>query len=698
MKQVITFIMALHCAVSALAQTEARDSIKTNDLGTVVVEAQMQSVKPDVATFYPGSDQKKSAQDAIDLLSQMGIPQIRVNPVSNSVLTLNGQPVRIYIDMQPASEEQLNALRPEDVKKVEYLVYPTDPRYQHNPYVVNFTLRKYEVGGYAKLTGNGNIMAGSGRGLTYGKIAYKRMTYDLVVSDKYTDRHNQGSDRKQIFRFPNSDDSFDEIVRENVMKYSRLQQNNLGLSFRAIYGTDKMTISNTFSLDATNRPRLNTAGTVLFTPSIYSRSDYFSTSDSRVLYPTWTGILYFDLGNGYQMNTIAQLQYQHTKSNSSYQGAGETDITNDARDESVQGQVVLQVNKNVNDKNVVDLKGYYIINNDNVKYTGTTLSTDRFRQMAYGALAGYSYRSDDFYGRFEGGFIGEWNKIDNTVMSDVVPLFNLDMQYAFNQKNSLNLSTSYNSNFVDQSDKTPTLQQENELLYKTGNPDLKNTRWGSVDLQYTWLPDNMFQVAASGGWSRYFDRPVPLFTPTGPNGMMLRSIVNSGDCQNFDVGISFTARLFNRSLVLQLQPRMWFSKLTGVYSDTYDYLMVSTSATYYFKSFYASLYYSTADRGLTQYSLNDTFYRGKSSYQMKLGWRNKNWNISVAAVNIFRKSWIDQTTYLNSKYFDQYSMVYNSNSHQFVNVTASYTFGFGKKVQRGDEVQTVTSSGSAIMK
>lgn len=291
MKQVITFIMALHCAVSALAQTETRDSIKTNDLGTVVVEAQMQSVKPDVAIFYPGSDQKKSAQDAIDLLSQMGIPQIRVNPVSNSVLTLNGQPVRIYIDMQPASEEQLNALRPEDVKKVEYLVYPTDPRYQHNPYVVNFTLRKYEVGGYAKLTGNGNIMAGSGRGLTYGKIAYKRMTYDLVVSDKYTDRHNQGSDRKQIFRFPNADDSFDEIVRENVMKYSRLQQNNLGLSFRAIYGTDKMTISNTFSLDATNRPRLNTAGTVLFTPSIYSRSDYFSTSDSRVLYPTWTGIL-----------------------------------------------------------------------------------------------------------------------------------------------------------------------------------------------------------------------------------------------------------------------------------------------------------------------------------------------------------------------------------------------------------------------
>ena len=61
---------------------------------------------------------------------------------------------------------------------------PTDPRYQHNPYVVNFTLRKYEIGGYAKFTGKENIMVCSGSGLAYGKMAYKRMTYDLVVSDR----------------------------------------------------------------------------------------------------------------------------------------------------------------------------------------------------------------------------------------------------------------------------------------------------------------------------------------------------------------------------------------------------------------------------------------------------------------------------------------------------------------------------------
>ncbi len=104
-----------------------------------------------------------------------------------------------------------------------------------------------------------------------------------------------------------------EVIRENKIGYSRLQQNNLGISFRAIYGTDKMSISNILSLDATNRPRLNSNGTVTFTPKIYQTSDYISTSSSNVIYPTWTGNFYFDLGRNFQLNTVTKLQYQKTK-------------------------------------------------------------------------------------------------------------------------------------------------------------------------------------------------------------------------------------------------------------------------------------------------------------------------------------------------------------------------------------------------
>ena len=122
MKIILLITVSLLCAIKIMAQADIPDSIKTQNLNEVVVEGQLQTVKPAVSTYLPGNNQKKSAQDAIDLLSQMGIPQIQVNPVSNSVLTLNGQPVSIYIDMQPSTQEQLEALRPADVKKVEYHV------------------------------------------------------------------------------------------------------------------------------------------------------------------------------------------------------------------------------------------------------------------------------------------------------------------------------------------------------------------------------------------------------------------------------------------------------------------------------------------------------------------------------------------------------------------------------------------------
>ncbi len=680
------------------AQSSRNDSTATKHLNEVVVEAQMQSVAPAASTYIPSGNQKKSSQNALDLLTQMAIPQISVNPVTNSVMTLNGKDVAIYIDMQPASKAQMDALRPDDVKKVEYLVYPTDARYQHQPFVVNFTLRRKEIGGYSKFTGRANTMTGSGSGLAYGKMAYKSMTYDMLVTDKYTDRGHQGSDNSQVFRLPGADGSEREITRDNVMTDSRLQQNNLAVSFRAIYATPKMTIANTLSVDATNRPRLNSSGSVMFTPELYRRADYSSTANSKVVYPAWTGNFFFNLGRGYQLNAVAMIHYQDTRSNSSYHGAGETDIVTDARDKAAKGQVMFQLNKTINDRNVMDLRGYVIHNQDKVTYKGSTLSTDRFNQNAYGATVGYSLQGEKFYGRLEGGIIGESNKIDHVRMTDIVPLINLSMQYAFNKRHSLNLTASCSSNLTDQSDKTPIVLRENELLYKTGNPDLKNTRWGSVNLEYTWLANNRLQIAASGGWSRYFDRPVPLFTPDGPEGTMLRSIVNSGDCRNFDFGVSLTARLLNRSLVLQAQPRVWLTRLTGIYSESYNFVSLSASATYYLKSFYASLHYSTAERGLMQYSLNYTFFTGRPSYNFRLGWRNSKWNISISAINIFRRDWIDQTSRLTSRYFDQYSTQYSAGSHQNVNLTVNYTIGFGKKIRRGNEVQSVTSSGSAIMK
>lgn len=696
MKTILAILIAL-LPILALAQNETRDTIKTQELNEVVVEAQMQRTSSNVTTYYPDRNSKRTAQNAIDLLNQMAIPQITVNPVGGTVQTHSGDDVAIYIDMERATQEEKDALRPEDVKKVEYYIFPTDPRFNHEKYVINITLRHYEYGGYAKLSGTGNILAGSGSGLAYSKIAYKRMTYDISVNDKYTDRHHTGTEQKQVYRFPQTDGSVSEITRDNLLDNSRYQQNQFGASFRAKYSSEKMVLSNSFFLTALNAPHSDYSGRLIFTPEIINGDTYSNSLKSSYIYPRWQGTYYFDLGKGFLLNTLTSFHYEHTKSKRLYTTEN-TSIATDATENGLTGELTLQLNKTFNKHHTLDINLLGIYYYDKVKYTGNTIASPEFNQFAYGGILGYSYSSEKLYGQLVAGFAGESNEISSTRTNSFIPIAQLAAQYAINKRNSVSLTAQYNVNPVEAADKTPDIIQENELLYKTGNLHLKNTYWSKVTANYTWLPNNMFSISGYTGWSRYFNRLMPIFTPDGPDGLMLRSLENNGDFQDFYIGGSVSAKLFDRSLVLQASPKMWFEKTTGVYSDRANYLSLSASATYYLGNCYFQAYYSSASRGLVQYSLNAISLKRKPYYSFKIGWSNGKWNLTATAVNIFRKNWVAETSSLQSKWFDQYTTEYSATSHQFVSLTASYTFGFGKKVKRGDEVQNQESGSSAIMK
>jgi len=357
-----TLIMIL-CAmlpVVANAQAVKSDSVESQQLKEVVVEAKMQYTSPNVTTYYPDKNSKRAAQNAIDLLDRMAIPQINVNPIAASVSTPGGDAVAIYIDMEPATQEEKDALRPEDVKKVEYYVFPSDPRFNHEKYVINITLRHYDYGGYAKLSANGNVLAGSGKGIAYAKMAYKSMTYDISVNDKYTDRHHTGTEQTQVFRFPQADGSIDDITRGNFLDGSRFQQNQFGASFRARYTSKNSVISNSFYLTAANAPHNDYSGRLTFSADRFTGSSYANSASSSYLYPRWRGNYYFKLSNGFKLNVVPSFFYQHTKSNRFYSSA-ETSIMTDATEDAITGEMRIQLNKSFRKYHTIDfnLLGVY---------------------------------------------------------------------------------------------------------------------------------------------------------------------------------------------------------------------------------------------------------------------------------------------------------------------------------------------------
>ena len=96
--RIITSIFCATLTIAAMAQTETPDSIKTQNLDEIVVEAQMQRTSPTSTTFIPTVKQKNASQNAVDLLRQMAIPQIQINPVSEAVTDNAGGEVAIFIN------------------------------------------------------------------------------------------------------------------------------------------------------------------------------------------------------------------------------------------------------------------------------------------------------------------------------------------------------------------------------------------------------------------------------------------------------------------------------------------------------------------------------------------------------------------------------------------------------------------------
>lgn len=163
--------------------SQTRDSLSTIEMKEVVVKARMHRTDASSSTFTPTARQKTSAQNAIDLLKQLAIPQININLMDNTVTTPSGQSVAIYINYIPASAEEMEGISTSDVRRVEYLDFPADPRFQGKEHVVNFIVQQYEYGGYTKATLNENFLIGklSSRASVYSKFVHKRMTYDLYA-------------------------------------------------------------------------------------------------------------------------------------------------------------------------------------------------------------------------------------------------------------------------------------------------------------------------------------------------------------------------------------------------------------------------------------------------------------------------------------------------------------------------------------
>lgn len=689
----INSILLAMIASSVMAQTETPDSIKMQELEEVVVEGRNQRLGAEVSTYIPTSKQRNASQSAADLLNRMAIPQIKIS-ANDDITDLAGKSVDVFIDFLPATKEDLQGMRMQDVKKVEYYDFPSDPRFQGKAHVVNFVMQKYEYGGYVKAHGWENT-SNAGQISLFSKLQYKRMTFDIAAGYFYLNQNHTGGDVYETFRLPQSDGSVNVFERNSIQGNGKWIKNQYWPTFKALYSSDKITILNVVGASFDHTPRNNSSGFIEYTPAITERVDYSQNSSSRVNSVSYSGYWNFILDDKNTINFSPRYAYSHTNTSSLYAEVGSGDFYNAARDNSHQFSGNLTYTHSFCKWGSLNAMFQTIITS-NTSYYGTANTSDNARTYRVGPGVQYSLSIGKVYGLVGFGYHWDRQKYLDYKDDSAAPWIDFSLQYAPNDRHSIRGEFHHMKSIPSSSYRSAAIIQSNPLMSYTGNPNLFS--YGSYDagVNYSFIPSNKFSISTfASTWivdNRYVYDYVP--SETG----ILRTIRQpGGGYSQWTYGAYASLRLFDGKLQLTAQ-------ITGTsvhngepYNLDKTNINYAVQANYYLGNWnFSGLYYSP--QGFPDGCMVGTWMKTKSYYRIAAGWSNSSWNLQLQFANFARWNWISNKSIMHSRYYDRIEQSYSINDHALARLSVTYTFGFGKKIQQGDEASQQSGVNSGILK
>ncbi len=676
---------------SAYATPTEPDTTDIQQLGEVVVQADRQRASTTSNTYIPSSVQKSAAQNAIDLLRRMAIPQIRVNPSDDSVTDNAGGTVAIYINYLEATSDEMTGLRTADVLRVEYLEFPTDPRFRGAQRVINIIVREYAYGGYTKLTADESVLIGLvSRTSVFSKFTYKKMTYDLYAGANNVDIHHTGRSSEADYNLATP------VTRTETLESSHCRQNTYPVTFRATYNSEKVQIRNLLGYTYAGEPINEYSGRLQFTPSAAQDYSFVSKNPNHSNSLSYSGTYFFSLPSGFSVDFSPSFSYTHGNDYTTYATTAASDIYRHAREDAYSYRFNLYLRKRLGDKHSLMVGGNGGDYVSRLAYLGDSPYRDKFSNPFAAGMAGYNFATQKVSLSLDAGVCWEGNDINGEKIDDVYPFVHVNVRYVPNKKNSFSAYIQYATNSPVLSMKSDDLLRENELMYFTGNPKLENCRHTTVNLAYTWMPRNSFGMSVYANYMRFYDRQLRVYLPFDDGKALLRTYVNDGDFSQGAVGIAVKWQLFNDKLQLYASPSQKFYRSTGIYAKSCNPFSVYLQASYYLDKVYFEADYMNEQKSME--SETPMILSKRNYHSFTVGWSNSGWNLRLSAINVFNRGWDASTWTIESPYYTERRTVVGISCHPRLSLKATYTYGYGKKISRGNEVGEQSGASSAILK
>lgn len=656
----------------------------------VTVEAARVVEKVDRQIIFPTKEQVKTASNGYDLLDNLSLPTIIVNRAERKVLSLKGGDVQIRINDVKASMQDVLALQPDEVTKVEFINVPGLKYGDSNlDAVINYQVRRR----YAGYVGGVSTMQGTKAGFNnsdgYFKYNVKKSEFSINYSFSYRSVEERSYESLGTYHLPTG-----ETLHRNYLGYDSpflYTTNNVQLGYN-LSEPDKYTLNVRLNFYNHNSP-------VRGMNQLYQESgkaNQYLQNNRKMLEQIPSLDIYYSLNMPHGQNLALNLvgtyigtdyqyrmrEYTFNKSpDESVKNAPLTDYSYDAtgRKRSLIGEGTYSKNWK---QMALSVGGQYNISHtDNIYVGSSTADTELKYSNLYlftqlqGQQKWFSYqvgvgatRSSIHQG--ENGY-SKW-------------LFRpqVTLQAKASDRLSFKWSSKITSDIPSLSDLSELRQYSNSFEARDGNSGLKPFTGYNNTLSASWnIP--LMSVYLEGNWT-YYDKPIAtsILPEKREDGsyLFVSKPENQKSHDYKHLLLTPEVHLIKDHLDLNLMCEYQNVKTKGLdYSHEFNYF-----------SYGAEIRYMTGNWniGYGAYKVEKSFWGektngGEPTSNLAVTYNYKNWQFGVLGLFVFYPHGCVYKDELFNKYVQQKNKVRLADQGNMLVFAASFNFSHGRRYHTG---------------
>lgn len=661
-------------------------------LDGVTVSASNTSSRSDRKLIFPSDRQVKASTNGMDLLQQLMLPKITVNPMSNEIKVPGNGEVQLRINGVKVELDEIKALLPTDIIRIEFHDNP-GLRYRNAEVVLDYIVRRPETGGNFSVDMSQGVNALWGEHRVSGKINHKKSEFGASYRIGPRDFYGMSRDNEEIFHL--ADGTVLHRKETGDPSHASMFMHNLNLNY-SVQDPEKYLFNATFRYWNNHQPHWDYRGILsnLDNPDDYVDMVDLNSSDNQV--PALDLYYQRNLKNDQTLVFNVVGTYNRTSSHRFYQESRGEELLTDINNR-VSGKKYSLIGEAIYEKKLA---------NGN-SLSGGVWHTQSFSDNEYRNGHDYETHMDQSASSIYGEFKGKVRKLDYMLGVELARLYykqegtdDSDQFYTFNPRFTLqyalpgqsfirlkgyvgNLSPSLgNLNAVE--------QVIDSLQLQRGNPRLESYMSYLLDLNYEYQK-GIFYALVNGTYEYV---PNAIMDEKYQEGNKIIQTWNNQKNWQRVVG----SAMFR---VGPIKDILQFSFTGGVN----HYISNGNTYSHRYTNWYCNMQASlTWKKFMLMYQMNTNWNRfwgetleGGENIQMFMAKYNfKNLSLGIGAFNPFSDNWKVQSENWNQYASSKKTSYIKESSRLFV-VSVSYNFSFGRTYKAGQKRLNNSDSDSGVM-